>query len=118
MGINSTEVSYSFGQLGSGFCNTIGPFTPPTGKVIVGITVVDDCAFTSLVADNNVRAGLEYIGTGTSAHDSNLNPNLGESGTGGEVVNSTDEFQTGLTIYGRWTSIQLASGKIIAYIGD
>ena len=118
MGINNTQTAYSFGQLGSLWLDDTGAATPPTDKVFVAITVVDDCAFTSLVADNNVRAGLEYIGTGTSAHDGNLVPNLGESGTGGEVVNSTDEFQAGLTIYGRWTSIQLASGKIIAYIGD
>jgi hypothetical protein len=34
--------------------------------------------------------------------------------------NNTIEYVTfpkGLTIYGRWTSIQLDSGKAIAYIG-
>ncbi len=38
MGINSQGVAYDFGQLGSGFVDTTGEFTPPTGKVIVAIT--------------------------------------------------------------------------------
>ena len=40
MGINSTEVSYGFGQLGSGYLDDTGALTPPTGKVIVAIQVI------------------------------------------------------------------------------
>ena len=32
MGINSTEVSYGFGQMGSGFTDATAALTPPTGK--------------------------------------------------------------------------------------
>ena len=32
MGINATEISYAFGQLGSVFNNTASAIAPPTGK--------------------------------------------------------------------------------------
>ena len=38
MGINSTEVAYSFGQLGSGFSDEAVQVFPPAGKVIAVIT--------------------------------------------------------------------------------
>ena len=44
MGINSTEVAYGFGQLGSVFNDTASAITPPTGKVFVAITFLADCA--------------------------------------------------------------------------
>ena len=66
MGINSTEVSYGFGQMGSIFSDGTGALTPPSGKVFVAITFLADTVFNSsngLVADNDVTAGLEFIGT-------------------------------------------------------
>ena len=121
MGINSTEVSYGFGQLGSVFtASTSTAITPPTGKVFVAVMAVDDCTFdntSGLVASNDsAGAGLEYIGTGAAAHDSGGNAS---SGTGGQAITSTNfTLQGGSTIYGRWTSVNLTSGSVIAYIGD
>ena len=46
MGINSTEVSYGFGQMGSMLVDaTTNPFYPPKGKVIVAITSIDSTTF-------------------------------------------------------------------------
>jgi len=121
MGINSTEVSYGFGQLGSAFNDGIAAMTPPTGKVFVAITMLADTTFDTsggLVADNDGGNGLEYIGTDTAAHDLGLSPDLGESGIGGVIVDESNTFPKGLTIYGRWTSINPASGSFIAYIGN
>ena len=42
MGINSTEVSYGFGQLGSVFTNLAYPVYPPKGHVIVAIQFLAD----------------------------------------------------------------------------
>ena len=43
MGINSTEVSYGLGQLGSVFTDTAdNAIKPPTGKVFVAITFLAD----------------------------------------------------------------------------
>jgi hypothetical protein len=121
MGINSTEVAYNFGQFGSVFNDGTAAITPPTDKVFVAITFVEATTFDSssgLVADNDVASGREYMGTDTAAHDAVLSPNLGESGTGGVVVDVSNSFPAGLTIFGRWTEIDIASGMIIAYIGD
>jgi hypothetical protein len=122
MGINSTEVAYNFGQLGSAFNDSTAVMTPPTGKVFVAITMLADTTFdssTGLVADNDSAAGLEYIGTSSpGAHNAVEDPDLGESGAGGLFIDVNNTFPEGVTIYGRWTSINPASGMIIAYIGN
>ena len=41
MGINSTEVTYSFGQMGSIFTNLAKPVYPPKDHVIVAIQCLD-----------------------------------------------------------------------------
>jgi hypothetical protein len=119
MGINSTEVAYNFGQLGSAFNDGTAAMTPPTGKVFVAITMLSDTTFETtngLIADNNDRAGLEYINTASSAHDAGSAS--ASSGTGGLTVDVSNNFPEGITIYGRWTSVKPAGGHIIAYIGD
>ena len=129
MGINSTEVSYGFGQLGSAFNDGTAAMAPPTGKVFVAITMLADTTFDTsagLVADNDSDNGLEYIGTvfardadGTAndaAHDESSS--TATLGSGGVVVDVNNTFPKGVTIYGRWTSINPASGSFIAYIGN
>ena len=122
MGINSTEVSYNFGQLGSVFCDNTDIIKPPTGKVFVAIQILSGpanfAASGGLVADNNVVAGTEYIGTEVAAHDAVLSPDLGESGSGGGQIDQLNDFPAGTTIFGRWTQIKLnTTATIIAYIG-
>ena len=113
MGINSTEVSYSFGQLGSGFCNTTGAFTPPSGKVIVGIQFLEDTELAALTADTAQGTDAAFIGFVTS---------VAGNGNGSDAVANTSLFPAGMTIYGRWTSVTLAAatttGGIICYFGE
>tara|TARA_R100000329_G_C7592873_1_gene210223 strand:+ start:40 stop:429 length:390 start_codon:yes stop_codon:yes gene_type:complete len=129
MGINSTEVSYGFGQLGSAFNDGTSAMAPPTGKVFVAITMLADTTFDTsagLVADNDSDNGLEYIGTvfardtdgvvNDAAHDEPSS--TATLGSGGTVVDVNNTFPKGITIYGRWTSINPASGSFIAYIGN
>ena len=129
MGINSTEVSYGFGQLGSAFNDGTAAMAPPTGKVFVAITMLTDTTFDTsagLVTDNDSGNGLEYIGTvfardadGTAndaAHDESSSTTT--LGSGGVVVDVSNTFPKGVTIYGRWTSINPASGSFVAYIGN
>ena len=130
MGINSTEVSYGFGQLGSVYTTASSDaITPPTNKVFVAITMLADTVFDSsagLVAErklvsggyanvSSVRTGDVYIGTEEPAHD--LGTATDDEGTGGKVVDSVT-FPNGVTIYGRWTEIDVNSGSVVAYIGD
>jgi hypothetical protein len=128
MGINSTEVAYNFGQLGSVFNDGTAAIKPPTNKVFVAVTMVSATTFDDhggLVAQqDSAGAGLEYIstedasGTAQTAHDASDGSETTSTGSGGVVVDSSNSFPAGLTIFGRWTEINPASGMIIAYIGD
>ena len=123
MGINSTEVAYNFGQFGSVFNDGTAAIKPPTNKVFVAITFVEATTFDSsggLKADNDsAGAGLEYIGTEVAAHNETVGSGETTStGGGGQQVDDGNSFPAGLTIFGRWTEIDIASGMIIAYIGD
>ena len=121
MGINSTEVSYSFAQFGSMFNDGTAVMTPPTGKVFVAITFLEDTTLNNsasgLTAENDINSGLEWANTGSAAHDAALDPDLGESGAGGEIIPSTQVFPKGVTIYGRYTKVRIATGAVLAYIG-
>ena len=132
MGINSTEVSYGFGQLGSAFTGASSDaIKPPTGKVFVAITMLDDTVFDSsggLVAERVVVPGATaadpfttdgdiFISTEQPAHDLADGSETVTEGSGGKVVDSIT-FPKGVTIYGRWTEIDVNSGSVVAYIGD
>ena len=115
---------YGFGQIGNVFNDGTAAIKPPTGKVFVAITMLADTTFDTaggLIAEQDAENGLEYITTvdGSSAGDPahNAGSPTTISGSGGLIVDVSNTFPKGLTIYGRWTEIDLASGSIIAYIG-
>tara|TARA_R100000808_G_C2143379_1_gene151168 strand:+ start:1235 stop:1624 length:390 start_codon:yes stop_codon:yes gene_type:complete len=118
-----------FGQLGSVFADSAnGKITPPTNKVFLAITFVADTQLETL----SVNAGgltadtsndsIEYIGTDVAAH--NATAGSGETaitGGGGVAIDGNNTFPAGLTIFGRWTSVEIkngGSGALIAYIGE
>lgn len=106
MGINSTEVAYGFGQMGSGFVDDTGAFTPPTGKVIVAIQFISDSTLTRLEAVN--EGDEAYFGTqGQTANN----------GANSERVDSGNTFPAGVTVFGRYSALTLATGSAIAYFG-
>ena len=129
MGINSTEVSYGFGQLGSIFSDTTTTaMVPPTGKVFVAIHFLEETTLATsggLVADNSTD--IEFAGTvfardadGTeddAAHDEpTATADLGQGGT---VIDVSNTIPAGTIIYGRYTQVKASSNKmIIAYIGN
>ena len=117
MGINSTEVSYAFGQLGSVYTTSSSDaIKPPTNKVFVAITMLADTVFDSssgLVSTEPTK----YVNTETAANDLGAGSETTDQGSGGKVVDSVT-FPKGITIYGRWNEIDVNTGSIIAYIGD
>ena len=127
MGINSTEVSYGFGQLGSAYTTASSDaIKPPTNKVFVAVTMLSDTIFDDaggLIADIPLSGSDQYIGTEQPAHDLADGSETTDEGSGGLIIGGTSEadavtFPKGVTIYGRWTEIDVHSGAIIAYIGD
>jgi len=78
--------------------------TPTSGNVWIAITILTDTVFDSasgLVAES----ATTYINT----------EGIG-AGAAGLVVDSVT-FPKGVTIYGRWTEIDVSSGTIVAYQG-
>ena len=118
MGINSTDTSYAFGQLGSGFCDTTGAFTPPTGKVIVAIQFLAETTLSAFVADTSGYTKADGSeGEAYFSHTTAVTAN----GGGADATAAAQKFPKGMTIYGRWTSVTLsgadADGGIICYFG-
>ena len=108
--------SVALGQGGSAYTTASSDaIKPPTGTVFVAITMLEDAIFDSsagLVASSPTR----YINTETAANDLAASSETSDQGSGGQVVDSVS-FPQGVTIYGRWTEIDVASGSCIAYIG-
>ena len=105
------------GQAGSVYtASGLDTIIPPLNQVFVAITMVTDCTFepssNGLVAEDPTK----YINTETAAHDLGSGSETSIQGSGGSVVD-TVIFPAGMTIYGRWTEIDLSAGSCIAYIG-
>ena len=104
------------GQSGSVYtAASSDPISPPLNQVFVAITMIADCTFDSsggLIAEDAEK----YINTEDAAHDLADGSESSVEGSGGKVVDSV-EFPSGVTIYGRWTEIDVASGSCVAYIG-
>lgn len=130
MGINSTEVAYGFGQMGSGHIKVIADdLLPPVGSVIVAIQCLEDVKFTVLTADTHLNGpnaaaarggdGTAYIGTGTQVLANGIDVSDTDSSESNAIA-ATVIFPKGLTIYGRWTSVSLAADYthgVILYYG-
>jgi len=70
MAINSTEVSYGFGQMGSLITDLDKPVYPPKGKVIIAITMItDNVVFDTMTSEEG--RGASYVSTSTSENDNN-----------------------------------------------
>jgi hypothetical protein len=61
MGINSTEVAYGFGQLGSAYTDLAKPIVPPQGMVIVAIQFLADNTPTVLTPEKLNARGPGYV---------------------------------------------------------
>ena len=119
MGINSTEVSYGFGQMGSAFLNDTGAFEPPTGSVVVAIHILSSLTkFTTLTPDTSgyIDGSTGAAGTGAAAYFG-VPAAVGANGTNAEEVPTTYTFDAGTVLYGRWTNITLGAGEVIMYFG-
>ena len=95
----------AFGAQGSTYADaSSSAITPPTNNVYVAISILTDTVFTNtgLVAQS-ATGSINTQGIG--------------AGLGGKVVDSVI-FTAGTIIYGRWTSIDLTSGSVIAYVGN
>ena len=77
------------GEYGTLFANTTGVQTPPTGYVFFRMDVISAAVFTTLTSDAS-------------------------SAQTGDAV-STTSFPVNFSLYGKFTTITLSSGKVVAY---
>ena len=118
MANTDTLYKQQFGQQGSIFTDVDGAIKPPSNRVFIAIQMVADSTFDSsggLVSDTSNDA-FGCPGTNTSIHDDTTQSVA--KGTGGDAIDASNTFPAGLTIFGRWTEIDLDAGAIIAYIGN
>jgi hypothetical protein len=99
----------SLGQLGSVYQDGAGAITPPAGLAFIAITIVKEATFNStdgLVPEDG--DGQTYISTEVASTS---------AASGGTFITSDDDFAAGITMFGRWSTITVATGNIIAYVG-
>ena len=112
----STANQVSFGQLGSVYTKSSNAeIKPPTGKVFVAITFLEDTTFDSsagLIAEE----ATVYINTADAANDAATADTV--EGSGGLQLTDARVFPKGVTVFGRWTEIDLNVGSCVAYISD
>lgn len=106
---HSTEVAYGFGQMGSIHIRGTDKVNCALGnRVFVAIQFLEDTTFDTTEVGLHPESAQLFPGSNTAV-SSDIDAN--GAATGGET------FPKGVTIYGRWLSIKLATGGCIAYIG-
>ena len=93
----------SLGQAGAIMVTGTAAVTCKNG-VFVALTFLENSIFGALTSEDT-QMYPDGVGTGTDISAAN----------GDNVL--TETFPKGVTIYGRWTSFQLASGLAVAYRG-
>tara|TARA_B100001059_G_C17639854_1_gene478789 strand:+ start:458 stop:820 length:363 start_codon:yes stop_codon:yes gene_type:complete len=105
----------SLGQYGSSYTTSSShAIIPPTNHIFAAITFLEDTVFDS-TAGLVAETATKFVNTQTAANDLGSGSETEEQGSGGKVVDSV-VFPKGITIFGRWTEIDLTSGSVIAYI--
>ena len=105
------------GQAGSIFLDTSGAASPPKGLVFVAITFLDDTIFDGDAGGLVAEDANQYVNSASSSHDEDDDSETTTQGSGGMRIDGSNTFPAGVTIFGRWTEIDITSGMLIAYIG-
>ena len=115
MGINSQEVAYGFGQLGSVYQNLAKPVYPPKDHVIVAIQMVADNAISALHTETLDSQGPQYLTTeNTEATDSNYLGVTEQACTGAR----TTVYQTNDTVTIDAANTKIKVGQYVLLVND
>ena len=102
-------------QMGGAFLTGTGAFTPPTGKVVVAIQAFANLTFTTLTPANDAGSNTYHIGTSVVADDTNYA--IEGNGTNASAIGS-NQIDKNNWLYGKWSAVELATGKAILYFGQ
>ena len=106
------------GQFGSVFVDTAGDVVPPNDMIFCAIQFLSENSFTTLESEDTAAVS-KYPITGGSAHDESGGSETADQGSGGDTLDSSNQFPAGMTIYGRWRKFNVAAdsaGGVIAYL--
>lgn len=93
------------GQCRSVYLDSTGAFTPAGSDAIIKIDIIQDAKFQLLTSETTDFC----IGTGgTDAAYAGITP--------GDNILNTTLFIAGLSLYGRWSALTLASGIVVLYV--
>ena len=87
---------------------------PPTGHTFVAFTTLATTTFDA-VGGLVAETATQFANTEDAAGDLAAGSETTIEGSGGLEIGASDSFPAGVTIYGRYTEIDLNSGSIIAY---
>ena len=102
-------------QMGGAFLTGTGAFTPPTGKVVVAIQAFANLTFTTLTPANDAGSNTYHIGTSVVGDDTNYA--IEGNGTNASAIGS-NQIDKNNWLYGKWSAVELATGKAILYFGQ
>ena len=91
------------------------------GSILVTGTTVVTAGIGKFIAIQFLEDTVFNSSNGLVASTAGLWPDDGNAGTGissNGAVTGSESFPQGMTIFGRWDSFILASGKVIAYVGN
>ena len=110
--------NFELGQGPSMFIDSAATCTPPSDMKFVAIQIIQDAKFNDLVAEfPDYCFGTTGV-DGASIAGAYTGSLTGYTGTGtGDLLTSTTQFPSGMIIYGRWTTIDLSAGIVVAYMG-
>ena len=115
MGMNSTEVAYGFGQMGSAYQNLAKPVYPPKDHVIVAIQFLADNTPTALVTEVLDTHGPQFFGTNdTEATAANYLGATEAACTGAR----TSVFQTNDTVTIGAENTKIKVGQYVLLVND
>jgi len=116
---------YDFGQNGSIFTDHTDQVVPPDDRKIIAIQFLADTTLSELspTPKDSASDGTTGICVGNASGEvgagGTSTPN-GTGASGGKIIDSSNVFPKGLTIFGRWDTFTIAAdadGGVIAYLG-
>ena len=122
MALSGTKaLEASLGQYGTIFTDTDGAVAPPTGYIIVAISMLADTKLSALTVENGTAGtNNNMANTVSAAHNSSTGSETELEGSGGTVIDGTNVFPKGFVLYGRYTGFTISAtdtdGGVVAYL--
>lgn len=112
-----TTFADEYFQHGQMYVQDTTQLVAPTGFIVIAITALEASTVITELSPENGITGLS-VGSATNEYGgASVTNALGDSSgaSGGDLISSSP-LGAGVTIYGRWLSLTLSGGSVMAYI--